>query len=130
MFGISFSEILLICLITLLVFGPKQLATIAKALATIIRTTQHYFHSLKSDLYAKSGLAEIKQVQHGVFDTYLNIKNNITQPGDNLNQVRPPFGNNSVIQDTACVIRDPRLALQTESFTQPELNFEQQPELF
>lgn len=114
MFGISFSEVIFILLIALLILGPKQLATVARKVGTFIYSMQHYFQSIKADLYAKSGLHEIKQVKNDVLTAYSSIKNSIV-----IN--RTIYTDDSESADF--------LGLERTLY-QPELDFERQPELF
>ncbi len=57
MFGISFSEILLILLISLIVFGPKQLPQIARTIGTFIGNLYYYFNRIKQEVYQQSGFS-------------------------------------------------------------------------
>lgn len=113
MFGISFSEILFILLIALIVLGPKQLTTVAQKIGTIIYSVKCYFYEIKNEFYTKSGLYEFKQVKDNLFNTYSDIKKSIT--------LDHPMCNNDV----------PNLSgIEGHYLYQPELEFDRQPELF
>lgn len=114
MFGMSFSEIVLIFIIALLVFGPKQIPTITTQISRFIINIRHYFSELKNDLYDKSGLSEIQNIKEEINGIYGNIKHNIAI--DNKNQYHESFDYDAFDD--------------IEIYFQPELDFDREPELF
>lgn len=112
MFGISFSEIVLILLISLVVFGPKQLPQIASKLGKLFFGFKHYLSNLKQEIYQQSGFNEFKQTKNDFLNTYQQIKNSLA-----LQSSAAP----TLIHPTCHEINEPY---------QPELDFNNQPELF
>ncbi len=114
MFGISFSEIILIFVIALFIFGPKELPKIATAIGKFIYTIKTDFYNMKNNLYKNTGLEKLKHTKQEIVDIYKNIRENINMPE---NQII-----NSIDEKTAYD--------ETIVFFQPELDFDRQPELF
>ena len=50
MFGLGFSEILILVLIAFLVFGPKQFPFIVKECVKLLNELKHSFSNIKSDI--------------------------------------------------------------------------------
>jgi sec-independent protein translocase protein TatB len=59
----SFGEISLIFVLTLVVFGPKQLPTIAAHIGLFIGRIRRSYDKLKQEIYHHSGMAEINKVK-------------------------------------------------------------------
>ena len=112
MFGISLSEILLIFIIALIVFGPKQLPQIATKLGTVIWGLKNYFNKLKTEIYHQGGFRDLHQTKMELMHTYQDLKREITR--------NRPLEEQSVIP----------ILQEIHQLYQPELDFEQQPELF
>lgn len=116
MFGISFSELLLIFIIALVVFGPEQLPIIARKAGHLLGSIKRLQNNLSEQLYQQSGLEQINQLKDELNSTVNQIKNslNISNINNNLNEANE---------------RD--VAMQELNFFyQPELDFDKQPELF
>lgn len=109
MFGISFSEIILILLLCLVVFGPKQLPQIASRIGVVILSLQHFWTKTRNEIYHHTGINEIRQTHQDVLHTYHQIKNNIRT--------------NTIISNTT-------LPSSHTTLHQAELDFNRQPELF
>ena len=60
MFGIGFSELLLIFVVALLVLGPNQMPAVARELAKAMIKMRNYVDNLKRDM----GLEELERLQH------------------------------------------------------------------
>lgn len=111
MFGISFSEIILIFAVALIVLGPKQLPQIASRIGIIIYSIKNYIASLKQEFYYNSGANELISTKNELIKTYSNIRSNVL-PRNKIEEYTHI--------ETIC---------KQESH-QPELNFDSQPELF
>lgn len=109
MFGISLSEIILICAVALVVIGPKQLPQIATRVGIIIYSIRNYVANLKQEIYYNSGANELINTKNELIKTYSTIRSNVM-----------PYNK---IED----YDQPDLA---QDLYQPELEFERQPELF
>lgn len=116
MFGISFSEIILILIISLIIFGPEQLPVIARKMGKIIATIRGMTTNIREQIYETTGLQQ-----------FTNLKTEFQQQ---IDQIR-----------SQVLIQSPQIETDyhspEESFFQefiflyqPEFDFERQPELF
>lgn len=75
MFGVSFSEILLIALLSLVVFGPKQLPQIARTIGTFLGSIYYYFNRIRQEFYQQSGFHELTKAKQDLINSYQNWTN-------------------------------------------------------
>ena len=115
MFGISFSEILLIIIISLLIFGPEQLPQIAAKTGRMIALLRKFTTNLKSQLYEQTGMSQIDGIRQEMQQTFNQLKN----------QILPLENKITDYSDEGDFLYSAYQFLY-----QPELDFEQQPELF
>jgi len=114
-FGISFSEILLIIIISLLIFGPEQLPQIAAKTGRMIALLRKFTINLKSQLYEQTGMSQIDGIRQEMQQTFNQLKN----------QIRPLENKITNYSDEGDFLYS-----EYQFLYQPELDFEQQPELF
>ena len=107
MFGISFSEIILIFIIALLVLGPKQLHNITLKAREFIVAFRRFSTNLKKEVYEQSGLNELQNTKHMLLNGYQDLKSSIISTHYTSRQTN--------------VIEEP---------IQAELEFDKEPELF
>lgn len=115
MFGISFSEILLIIIISLLIFGPEQLPQIAAKTGRMIALLRKFTTNLKSQLYEQTGMSQIDGIRQEMQQTFNQLKN----------QILPLENKITDYSDEGDFLYS-----EYQFLYQPELDFEQQPELF
>ena len=123
MFGINFSEIILIFVIALLIFGPKQIPQIATQVGKFIYKIRIYVNKMKHDIYTESGLEsgfnEIKNTRQELLNIYSGLRDEVRQ--------QPKINKNDVFDQN---ILNDELLHNTPILFQPELDFDRQPELF
>lgn len=119
MFGINFSEILLIIVISLLLFGPEQLPSIARKAGKIFSTLRNLRSNLSSQFYEQIGLQQINQIKDDLQHTITQLKQSI-------------HGNSMLTNENRNTgFTEAEFSSQEFQYLyQPELNFEHQPELF
>ena len=115
LFGISFSEILLIIIISLLIFGPEQLPQIAAKTGRMIALVRKFTINLKSQLYEQTGMSQIDGIRQEMQQTFNQLKN----------QILPLENKITDYSDEGDFLYS-----EYQFLYQPELDFEQQPELF
>ena len=115
MFGISFSEILLIIIISLLIFGPEQLPQIAAKTGRMIALVRKFTINLKSQLYEQTGMSQIDGIRQEMQQTFNQLKN----------QIRPLENKITNYSDEGDFLYS-----EYQFLYHPELDFEQHPELF
>lgn len=75
MFDISFSELLLIGLVALVVLGPERLPTVARTLGALAARAQRFASSVKADIAQQTELASLSSLRHEVRDAAYAFKN-------------------------------------------------------
>ena len=110
MFGISFSELALIAIVAVIVFGPEQLPIIAQKLGALVAKFRNTRQSVTEQIYHQFGVNEFNQ-----------IKEELTQT---VNELRHPITSNYEYNES--ITQEQFI----EFLYQPELDFEHQPELF
>ncbi len=66
MFGLSFSEIIIIALVALIVIGPERLPKTARALGLLMGRAQRYVNDIKSDIEREMHVDDIKKFKDEV----------------------------------------------------------------
>lgn len=118
MFGINLSEILLIVVISLLLFGPEQLPSIARKAGKVFATLRNLRANLSSQFYEQIGIQQINQIKDDLQQTMAQLKQSITTT-------------TSTNQSRLTGFTEAEFSAQEFQFLyQPELNFDYQPELF
>lgn len=116
MFGISFSEVLLILIISLLIFGPEQLPVIARKFGKIINSIRNFTKTLQEGLYEKSGFNQLDTLRQEMQVT--------------LQQIKTQFQPQLLTKNTKEDLDEGFCLHEFEFFYQPELEFDREPELF
>lgn len=115
MLGISFSEILLILVISLIIFGPEQLPVIAKKAGKLFSSLKNLTQNVQSQLYENSGLAQVHSFKSELEEHLRQIKGQFTSQQSQL---------------VDYVSESEILYHEFQFLYQPELDFDRQPELF
>jgi sec-independent protein translocase protein TatB len=66
MFDISFSEILVIAVVALIVLGPERLPKVARTLGHLLGRAQRYANDVKNDIQREMELEELRKWQNSV----------------------------------------------------------------
>jgi sec-independent protein translocase protein TatB len=66
MFDISFSEILVIAAVALIVLGPERLPKVARTLGHLLGRAQRYANDVKNDIQREMELEELRKWQNSV----------------------------------------------------------------
>ena len=77
MFDISFSEVLVIAAIALIVLGPERLPNVARTLGHLFGRAQRYVNDVKSDIQREIELDELKKWKASVEETGRSIENSV-----------------------------------------------------
>lgn len=77
MFDISFSEILVIAAVALIVLGPERLPKVARTLGHLFGRAQRYVNDVKSDIQHEIELDELKKWKASVEETGRSIENSV-----------------------------------------------------
>lgn len=66
MFGIDFSELVVILVIALIVVGPERLPKVARTLGHLVGRAQRYINNVKSDISRDMAIEEIHKLRERV----------------------------------------------------------------
>ncbi len=66
MFGITFSEIMVIRVVALVVIGPEQLPKVARTMGMLWGRAQRYVNGVKADIARDMAIDEFRQMQQKV----------------------------------------------------------------
>ncbi|MBA2658435.1 MAG: twin-arginine translocase subunit TatB [Nitrosospira sp.] len=77
MFDISFTEILVIAIVALVVLGPERLPKVARTLGHLLGRAQRYVNDVKNDIQQEMELEELKKLKTSVHDAARSIENSV-----------------------------------------------------
>ncbi len=63
MFGVDFSELLVILVVALIVIGPERLPKVARTMGMLWARAQRYVNGVKADIARDMAAEEVRQVQ-------------------------------------------------------------------
>jgi len=82
MFDISFSELLVIGIVALVVIGPERLPKVARTIGLLLGRAQRYVNDVKSDINREMQLDELKKLQTQVTDSARELESSVRQEFD------------------------------------------------
>lgn len=88
MFDISFSELILIGVVALVVLGPERLPRVARTVGHMFGRAQRYMNEVKSDIQREIDLDEINSIKKQMEEASSSIKQSVHQFG---NQIKDPI---------------------------------------
>ena len=77
MFDISFSEILVIAAVALIVLGPERLPKVARTLGHLLGRAQRYANDVKNDIQREMELEELRKWQNSVEGAARSVESTI-----------------------------------------------------
>ncbi len=86
MFDVSFSELILILIVGLLVFGPEKLPEVVRTTGLWISKIKRSFNQIRSEIEREVGVDEIKREIHNqsILDSLKDVRNDLNQAHQNL----------------------------------------------
>jgi sec-independent protein translocase protein TatB len=86
MFDVSFSELILILIVGLLVFGPEKLPEVVRTTGLWISKIKRSFSQIRSEIEREVGVDEIKREIHNqsILDSLKDVRNDLNQAHQNL----------------------------------------------
>ena len=82
MFDISFTELMIIGAVALVVIGPERLPRVARTAGHFLGRFQRYVAQVKSDISREMELAELKKLQTSVEDAARDIEQTVKSEMD------------------------------------------------
>lgn len=74
MFDISFSELLLIGIVALVVIGPERLPKVARTIGLLVGRAQRYVNDVKVELQREGNFDEIKRMQEEARESAMKLE--------------------------------------------------------
>jgi sec-independent protein translocase protein TatB len=74
MFDISFTELLVIGIIALIVIGPERLPKVARTVGHLVGRAQRYVNDIKNDIQREIELEELRKFKTDVEDTARDVR--------------------------------------------------------
>ncbi len=84
MFDVSFSELMLIGVIALIVIGPERLPKVARTVGHLLGRAQRYVNEVKTDIQKEMDLKEIGDIKHQMEDAARSVESSMTSSVDEL----------------------------------------------
>lgn len=77
MFGLSFSELLVIGVVALIVLGPERLPKVARTVGLLMGRAQRYMSDIKSDIQREMDIQELSKVKNEVESAASQIRQSL-----------------------------------------------------
>ncbi|QEL65900.1 Sec-independent protein translocase subunit B [Oryzomicrobium terrae] len=78
MFDISFTELIVIAVVALVVIGPERLPKVARTAGLLLGRLQRYVSDVKSDIQREMQLEELKKLQAEVAESARQVEEKLT----------------------------------------------------
>ena len=86
MFGVDFSELMVIMVIALIVIGPERLPRVAHTLGHLWARAQRYVNGVKADIARDFSIEEFRQMQQKVQQEVMSAEQTLKQAAQTVNQ--------------------------------------------
>jgi sec-independent protein translocase protein TatB len=114
MFNMSFSELMVIGVIALIVIGPERLPKVALSVGHLLGRAQRYVNDVKSDIQKEMDLKDIGDIKHQMEDAARSVQTSLTASAEEFK---------SAVEGPAQALKgdleEARQALDVKSLTEP-----------
>ncbi len=86
MFDVSFSELIVIAVVALIVIGPEKLPKVARTLGALAGRMQRYVAQVKEEVNREVRFQELQQLQQEIKETATKAEVNFQRKTDELTQ--------------------------------------------
>ena len=86
MFGVDFSELMVILVVALVVIGPERLPRVARTLGHLLGRAQRYVNGVKADITRDMAIEELRQLQQQVQQQASSAEQAVNQVTQALDQ--------------------------------------------
>lgn len=124
MFDISFTEILIISVVALIVIGPEKLPHVARVVGRIFGRARRFVSNVKEEVSNEIRLDELKELRASMQETAQSFETSVRREVDQIKSTTNSVAQ-SINKDTAAATTYPRSADQSASVEQ---NSVQSPE--
>ncbi|WP_323011943.1 Sec-independent protein translocase protein TatB [Castellaniella sp.] len=84
MFDVSFTELMLIGVIALIVIGPERLPKVARTIGHLLGRAQRYVNEVKTDIQKEIDIKEIGDIKHQMEDAARSVQSSMSSSVDDL----------------------------------------------
>ncbi len=84
MFDVSFTELLVIGVVALVVIGPERLPKVARTLGHLVGRAQRYVNDVKTDIQREVELDELRKLKDQMQDAAQSVKSSLQNTEDSL----------------------------------------------
>ncbi|MEY3739988.1 MAG: hypothetical protein RLZZ192_664, partial [Pseudomonadota bacterium] len=84
MFDVSFTELLVIGVVALVVIGPERLPKVARTLGHLVGRAQRYVSDVKSDIQREVELDELRKLKDQMQDAAQSVQTSLQSTSDAL----------------------------------------------
>lgn len=101
MFDVSFSELLLILVVGLLVFGPEKLPQVVRSVSLWLARARRTFNQIRADIEREVGVDELKRDLHNqsIMDTFKDVQDDLRRTQQDLEHL--PYEVSDVVRRSA-----------------------------
>jgi sec-independent protein translocase protein TatB len=86
MFGVDFSEIMVIMIVALIVIGPERLPKVARTMGEWWGRLQRYINRIKADVTTSMELEELRELERKIKAEADALERTVQQASNNINQ--------------------------------------------
>ncbi len=113
MFGIDFSELVVILVIALIVVGPERLPKVARTLGHLWGRAQRYINGVKADISRDMAIEEIHKLRERVQQEADGVEQAMSHAARNINQQTQQLHGSVVHPDQVATPQIPRKSKPT-----------------
>ena len=84
MFDVSFTEMLVISIVALIVIGPERLPRVARTIGHLLGRARRYVDSVKNDIRYEIELEELRRLKNSVQETTHSIEQTVKREFDQI----------------------------------------------
>lgn len=112
MFDVSFSELMLVGVIALIVIGPERLPKVARTIGHLLGRAQRYVNDVKTDIQREIDLKEIGDIKGQMEDAARSVKASMSETEASISQ--PLDEAKKALQDAQSLINPASTPAQPE----------------
>lgn len=116
MFGVDFSELMVILVVALIVIGPERLPKVARTLGLLWGRAQRYVNGVKADIARDMAIEEFRQLTERVQQEARNAEQAVKQATQIIDHQVQQI-NDSVARPAQAIMQAPSAAPHTASVT-------------
>ncbi len=91
MFDVSFSELMVVGVVALIVIGPERLPRVARTAGHLLGRLQRYVNTVKSDINREMHVEDLKRFQERVKADFTSIESSVTSEVASLDKAVADF---------------------------------------